>query len=113
MVSFVSKEAVLKLMNGVCSWAIENQVERCYITYDTQNILIKRLYTQMLGFSAVEGAIVQFSGFKSSKSGLPVEWQMLEAPLEKGSWILEKLREASSAFNYEYGKYPGLADWKG
>ena len=111
MVSFVSKEAVLKLMYGVVSWSLENKIDRCYITYDTKNILIKRLYTQTLCFSMVEGAVVKFSEFKSKKSGLPVEWQVLEATPESGREALTKMRESGVECHYEYGKHPKLMDW--
>ena len=111
MMSFVSKEAALKLSYGVCRWMTENRVECCYTTYDIRNILIKRLYTQKLGFSMVDGAVIKFSEFKSRKNGLPVEWQVLYTTLDKSWTTLTQLETYNEGFYYEGDKYPRLTDW--
>lgn len=56
-------------------------------------------------------AVVKFSEFKSKKSGLPVEWQVLEATPESGREALTKMRESGVECHYEYGKHPKLMDW--
>lgn len=113
MMSFVSKEAALLLSYCVCRWLIENRVKWCYVTHDVKNILIKRLYIQKLGFSKIDGAMVQFSEFKSRKSGLPVEWQVLVTTLERSMEILGQISKDSDSFHYESEKYPKLVDWMG
>jgi hypothetical protein len=111
MMSFVSKEAALVLSYCVCRWLTENQVSRCFVTHDVRNILMKRLYTQKLGFSRVDGAIVQFSEFKSRKSGRAVEWQVLGTTLERSLEVLGQLHLDSGGFPYDSKDYPKLGDW--
>jgi hypothetical protein len=111
MVSFTFKENALTLMYAVCSWMMENQVDFCYTTYDVRNLLIKRLYTQILDFLLVGDEFVEFSEFKSRKTGLPVKWQVLNNSYENSLGILENLWAKGAGFQYEYGKYPRLMDW--
>lgn len=113
MMSFASKESALLLSYCVCRWMKENRVGRCYVTHDVKNILIKRLYTQKLGFSKIDGAIVQFSEFKSRKSGLPTEWQVLVATVERSLEVLEQSFMNNGGFHYESESYPKLVDWRG
>ena len=112
MVSFVSRDAILKLMYNTLSWLVENNVTHIYTTYDTSNSLIKRLYTRTLKFPMVEGHVATFSDFKSKKTGEAVDWQVVGGSLkDKAQEVQLELQSKDPTLSYVAGQYSRLEDW--
>lgn len=98
MVSMTSVAALRRLMYGVCSWLMKNEVTRLYTTYDIDNALIRRFYTRTLGFDDIPDAVIVYRDFVHRDSLEPVAWQMVAGnPVRTGPTTLANLLKAGGA----------------
>lgn len=112
MVGFATPHDMRTLMYGVITWLIANGVDEIFTTYDAANILTKRVFTRMLGFHPVSGAVVRYRSFIVTSTGEPASWQVIRAnPLVDGMNVLQRLVAAGVAPYELPSECPKLADW--